>query len=52
MTAKSRRWIDATQTAAKTCTHPMPWQRGSRRAEMIARRQAALHPTARRAMGG
>lgn len=33
-----KRWIESTIQAAQTCTHPMPWQRGARRAQMIARR--------------
>lgn len=37
MTRKTR-WIQSTIEAAAACTHPMPWQRGTRRAQMIARR--------------
>lgn len=38
---KTRRWIkDVTDTAKATETPALPWQRGSRRAEMIARRDA------------
>lgn len=39
MTAQ-KRWIKSTIAAADECTHAMPWQRGARRAEMIARRKA------------
>ncbi|MFD1507834.1 hypothetical protein [Lacimonas salitolerans] len=38
---KTRRWIKGvTDTAKATETPALPWQRGSRRAEMIARRDA------------
>ncbi len=38
---KNLRWLTSTLDAAKTETPAMPWARGARRAEMIARRKAA-----------
>ena len=36
---KNKRWIKSVTETAKTAeTQAMPWQRGSRRAEMIAQR--------------
>jgi len=32
------RWIGKTIEAAEACNHKMPWERGTRRAEFIARR--------------
>lgn len=38
---KTNRWIKGVTEAAKASDTPtLPWQRGSRRAEMIARRDA------------
>lgn len=34
------RWISNTIEAANACTTQMPWERGARRAEFIARRNA------------
>ena len=34
----NKRWLDSVLKAAKTSDTPMPWERGERRAEMIARR--------------
>lgn len=35
---KRQRWIKSTIAAAEACTTQMPWERGARRQEMIARR--------------
>ena len=34
----SKRWIDKTTEEANKCEAKMPWERGARRQEMIARR--------------
>ena len=34
----SKRWIDTTIEEANKCDVKMPWERGNRRQEMIARR--------------
>ncbi|WP_373353313.1 hypothetical protein [Pseudoroseicyclus sp. CXY001] len=36
------RWISARIRDAAACRHRMPWERGLRRAAMIARRQAGF----------
>ena len=36
---KQPRWIKSTIKAADECKVQMPWERGARRAEFIARRQ-------------
>lgn len=37
---KNKRWIKSvTETAKASDLPPMPWQRGTRRGEMIARRE-------------
>lgn len=33
------RWIEGIKAEADNCTVRMPWERGARRGEMIARRQ-------------
>ncbi len=38
--ASTKRWIDKTIAAANKCETKMPWERGARRQEMIARRLA------------
>ncbi|KIT14272.1 hypothetical protein [Jannaschia aquimarina] len=38
------RFIDAAAEAARTERPVLPWTRGARRAEMIARRKAATKP--------
>ncbi|MFD2173301.1 hypothetical protein [Rhodobacter lacus] len=46
----NRRWMRAARTGAKTCDFKMPWQRGTPRVDMCARRRgAALPPVSRRA---
>lgn len=52
MIAKTnRRWMQAALTAAAKNDVQMPWARGSRRAEMLARREAAKpQPYAPRAL--
>lgn len=37
---KKARWIKSVIVAANETTHAMPWERGARRAQMIARRRA------------
>mgnify|MGYP006284591129 CR=1 FL=1 len=41
---KQPRWMKSAIAAAKTETTALPWQRGSRRARMIARRRAPQAP--------
>lgn len=41
---KKARWITSVIVAADQTTHAMPWERGARRAQMIARRRALLAP--------
>lgn len=38
---KTPRWMQSTLEAAKTCETTLPWERGARRAAMIARRKEA-----------
>lgn len=35
---KSQRWIKKTIAEAEACTTKLPWERGARRADFIARR--------------
>ena len=41
------RWIKSTLKEAEACTTRMPWERGARRAAMIARRLEADRPKAK-----
>ena len=43
----SKRWITKTISAAETCETKLPWERGARRQEMIARRLERETPAAR-----
>ncbi|MCC7320892.1 MAG: hypothetical protein IT542_07935 [Rubellimicrobium sp.] len=43
-----RRWIRSTLAAAETSKVRMPWERGLRRAAMIARRKEQAAPPQRR----
>jgi hypothetical protein len=36
---KTRRWMQTVLAEAKDCTVQMPWARGARREEMLARRK-------------
>lgn len=38
---KNQRWVKSTIAAAEACNTKMPWERGARRQEMIARRMDA-----------
>jgi hypothetical protein len=44
-----RRWMKPLLAEAQACKTKMPWERGLRRAAMIARRKAAEQATPRKA---
>lgn len=43
-TNTTRRWMKSMIATAAQTEVQMPWERGARRAEMIARREAAARP--------
>lgn len=47
-TNTTRRWMKAVIAVAAKSEVQMPWERGARRAEMIARREAAVRPVSAR----
>ena len=45
---KTRRWMDTALEQSRERQPAMPWARGTRRAEMIARRASAAQDTKKR----